>query len=265
MRRKFPLLVLTVHFVGLIFVSGSWCSAQAQSYRETPAVGNSSTLLKSLTAADKRRFDDIMRHGFELKYKIRGKSFTAFAVGNKRSGLRDQNVKLVDGSLVMKALTKDGALEITTYFTLDNDKHKLTIDRTIRNTSKRMVKVQKTGEYLEPKLVLGGERVGSKKQIARIAWDRIKAGRLVSIPSNRSIAGFYEECHCVPPPECPLCPPNPPVGLARLNPWASKRILLQWNDATVLEPHRVNADPKFLPDQVRFIIEVDMGRQAAFR
>src|SRR5688572_27180693 len=114
MKNKF---ILTIF--GLAIGIGSSHHARAQSYDKTLASNEYVASPKLSTANVKRRFDKIVDNGFQVTYEIKGKTITASAAGKTLTYVRSKKVKLNERSLMVKAVTKDRALEITTYFIFD--------------------------------------------------------------------------------------------------------------------------------------------------
>jgi len=267
MKNKLT-LILTILF-GVALTNGAWHPAQAQSYDKTLAHSSTAGSPKLSADGSKRLLDQITANGFKVRYKIRGKTTTASAVGNKLSYLRSTKVKQNAGAVVVRAVTNDRALEITTYFTLDEQRRKLMIDRRIRNTSAQTVKLQMVGEYVDPKAIFAGQSPYAKSDLAQAALTRIRSGQLVNGLPGRGVlpsfprqlkGGFGWDCECpTPPPPCGsiICPDFKEYVSARWSSLPDNRLLLQWEQPTVLSPQkRRNRVASF--SEVRFITEVDL-------
>ena len=262
MNIKLALLIFTI-FLGLVMGNGALHPARAQSDDKTLAANKPGASLKRSAAHAKRRFDKIVDNGFHVKYQIGGKTITASVVGNKLRYLQSEKIKLDDGSVVVKAVTKDGAIEITTHYILDEKEQKLTIDRKIRNMSAKAVKVRMTGQYLDPKLVFGVQGYRGKDFVRRAAMKRLRAGQLVKdgpvwtkLPEHLT-SRWREACHCIPPPPpCPgICEPGENYIRARLFLLTRDRMMLLWNRSTFLAPQ--DADTR-LPKVVRSLTRFDV-------
>ena len=259
MNRKMFVSILTMFF-GFVISNVALSPVCAQSFDKTPVAREPSAVRA------KQRFDKIVDSGFQVKYEIRGKTMTASGEGNKLTHLRTEKVKLDEQSVVVKAVTKDRALEITTYFSFDEKRQKLLIDRRIRNASKEPVKVQMIGEYFHPGMILGiqGNR---KSDLAQAFLKRIRAGKIVhGAPVLEKFtewlrAGFFEECQCdPPPPPCStiICPPGPNYIKAEMVASRGNRIELRWQQPTILIPDQALGDAPSPVRQVRSIVEVDI-------
>ena len=255
MNTKLAVLIFNI-IIGLVIGNGSFHPHQAQSYKKYNRVNG------------KKPFNKIVGEGFQIGYKIGDKTITAFAKGKKVSHLRSGKVKLDERTVVVIAVTDDRALEITTYFTLDEQRQKLIVDRRIRNISSGTVDIQMMGQYVDAKLF------GVKGHHAKLqaALKRIRGGQLVSTaPILKSIpeylrANWREACQCVPPPPpCPTiwCPPGEDYIQARLVSLPGDKMMLLWEpkEPTTLVPRNALADVTSLTSEVRSIMEVDYGRE----
>lgn len=275
MKSNRVVLVLTTVFIGIgiVIANGRWQPVQAQSFDKTLASRDYATLLKLLPADGKRRFEKIVENGFELSYEMGGKSTSASTTGNKLKRLRREKIELDGRSVVIKEVTKDKALEITTYFFFDEEKQKLTIDRRIRNTSSRTINLKMMREHVDPKLVLGGQSISQRSKLAQTVLDRIRAGYRISEvpdPNNRFGQGGLNAKHSIPKRldcECPdpprpcttiACPPDGNYALARLINPGRKKIILEWRIGASLGQDGTSALPA---NEARFVTALDLRRE----
>lgn len=256
MNIKLAVPIFTIFF-GLVIGNGSLHSARAQSFDKTPTAVNG-----------KQRLNKIVDNGFQIRYKVGEKTITAFVKGKKVSNLRIGKVKLDKQSAVVIAVTNDWKLEITTYFTLDEQKQKLLIDRRIRNLSADTVDVQMMGQYVDLKLFkIQGHH--AKSDLEKAALERIRGGQLVyattvlKLPEHLR-AGWWRECHCdPPPPPCMviICKPGEMYIQGRLDSLSRDRMVFWWEEPTTLTPLTSRADVSSVTSEMHFIMEVDYGRQ----
>jgi|GEM_PF-5459365 len=273
MKNRRAVMILTMLFAGIVIVSGSRHSVQAQSYGNAHATHEHDALLKLLTTNRKRPFTKLVNNGFEVRYEIRGKAVTASVNGNKLSYLRTKKIEVEGQSAKVTEVTKDGALEITTYFFLDEKKQTLTIDRRIRNTSPDTVSVKRMREYVDPKLIHNAQSTHQRINSTQMVVERIGAGQLISAvppkgavqrvvnpPSETGLASSGE-CQCVdPPPPCLtiICPPDPSYVSAKLMTSVGKRITLYWRGTTILSSLKQETPGTVPVNETRFITKVNI-------
>ena len=274
MKNRRAVMILTMLFVGIPIVSGSRHSVHAQPYGKSHASREHDALLKLLTTNGKRPFDKLVNNGFKVSYKIRGKAVTASVIGNKLSYLRTKKIERDGLSAMVTEVTKDGALEITTYFFLDEAKQKLTIDRRIRNTSPETVSLKTMREYVDPKLVFRTQSTRKRGNLGQTVVERIRAGQFISaVPAKGTVQGVVDrssggagrvdsgDCHCPdPPPPCMtiICPPDPSYVSAKLITSAAKRITLHWKGATILASLKQDRMGTLSVNEARFITQVNI-------
>jgi hypothetical protein len=126
--------------------------------------------------------------------------------------------------------TEDQALEITSYFILDENAKELIIGRKFRNVSTSPIVLQTVEDHVVPTVVMGGQ-------------PRVTAGLLlpvkdcsVGLSSGRSGCRF---CKCSPPPPCPppgiFCPTQNNFVPAQCLEGKSD-VVLQWQGGVKLAP-----------------------------
>ena len=224
MNRK-RALILDLLLVGIVIAAGSPHGARAQSNGKTRADGEQDVLLKLLTANLKDPFGKTIDNGFEIAYEISGKTVTASSAGGKLSGFRIDGTEVGEQSAMVKAVTVDKAVEITTYFFFNKDKQKLTIDRRLRNISGKTVNVKMMREYVDPKLVLG-EEIKSGQRVSSNPKEDSTVVQVAGQNPNLS----PKDCECPePPPPCKtiICPPGPMYAPARLI-QSARVFVLEW-------------------------------------
>ena len=212
MNRKRVLIIFNF-LVGIVIVAGFHLVVPAQSDGKASADREQDVLLKLLTANVKRAFGKTIDNGFEVTYEIAGKSVTASSVGGKLSNLRIAGIELNEQSAMVRAVTEDKALEITTYFFLNTEKQKLTIDRRVRNTGET-VNLKLMREHVDPQLVLDVQSSVKQVDLEKTALEAIKAGQRLAVSpkedkavvqgtSQKFVRRSPKDCECPdPPPPC---------------------------------------------------------------
>lgn len=144
----------------------------------------------------KSRFGKLELEGYRVSYEIRGKLKTVSAMGETGGkGLRPGQVTVDGQAASITVTTDDGALEITSRFSLTNEK-KLVISRKLRNISGGNLRLVATTQYVDPKILVDTKAPN---------WRQLAHAEIL-------VAGDDHDCkfrpkECVPtPPPCPLCP-----------------------------------------------------------
>lgn len=198
-KRVTQLFALLV--AGLMISVGSLSPGQTPRRGKSLNVSKYGTLLEILDANGKSRFGKLGGEGFQLSYDYKGKTTSVTAVGDAEvEGLAPGEVKPGRQSTTVVTRTNDQALEITTYFFVNEKTNKLMIQRKFKNISKDPVVVKTMLEYVDPALVAGVPRnlKGTEKEIAAVLMDKLKA---VLVTGD-----CIPECPDEPPP-CPQpCP-----------------------------------------------------------
>src|SRR5215203_482538 len=137
-EMKSPRLLTLFLGAGLLISGASLSHAQPASL----SVSKYGTLLDIVDANGKNVFGKPAFDGFEINYEFKGKPTSAYVSADQAAvGLVPGAVKTDKQSATVTARTSDGALEITTYFTLDEEMKKLIIQRTFKNISAEPVAV----------------------------------------------------------------------------------------------------------------------------
>lgn len=201
-----PRLFTLFFSVGLLICGASLSHAQPA---ESLTVSKFGTLLDIVDANGKSRFGKPTADGFEISYQFKGKTISVFASGDQSvRGLIAGDLKTDKQSATATTRTSDGAMEITTYFSLDEKTKKLIIQRAFRNISAEPVVVQSIVEYVAPALVISAEQKETGDKPALLARNR-----LTRLNPNDCQAA---DCPKTPPP-CPLpCPMMITFDLARM-------------------------------------------------
>jgi len=190
-------------FVAGLAISGGSLST-AQSHRRL-AVSKYGTLLEIFDAKGKSRFGKLNGDGFQFSYEFQGKTASVSAVGDaEATGLTAGDIKTDGKSTIVTTTTSDRALEITTYFFVNKQTNRLSIQRTFKNISKEPVVVKTVLEYVDPALV-----VGTGQKLKEID-DKLVA--VLKEKMGRAMVPLGADCQpdCPPdPPVCPECPPPP--------------------------------------------------------
>ncbi len=229
-KRITRLIVVLV--AGLMIGGGSLSHGQP---KPKLAVSKHGTLLEIFDANGKSRFGKLRGEGFQLSYEFQGKTTSISALADEVVGLGVRNVKSDRQSTTVTTTTSDQALEITTYFFVNEKTDKLMIQRKFKNISKEPVVVKTMVEYVDPAFVIGvGRRLNE-------SGDKLLA-LMRNEMSVMMLGDCIPECPDEPPP-CPLpCPINVKFALdrmtMRLNP-ASDRpdtLILPAEGATTIPP-----------------------------
>ena len=255
MKRKLAALVVALLFLsGLVMANGPLSRKQARPSGQSFAISEYGTLLEVFDANGKSRFGKLGGDGFQLSYQAHGKAASVSAVGAKDSkGLQAGQVKADGQSATVTVTTGDKALEISNYFILDEKAKMLIIGRKFRNISAGTVSLLMMREYVDAKLVVGGQPQSTQPNLVQLALGRIKAGNRVA--------------DCQPGD----CPPGPPLciqvvcrGLNNYTPpqlitgagGRPNEITLQWKDSTTLVSQSPGGADTRPTNEVLLIIQV---------
>lgn len=252
MKSKLIAVFLALSF-GSVLTTGAGTLRHEPPYQapQSLAISKHGTLSEIFDANGKSRFGKLTNNGFEVRYRSKGKSTLSSAVGDeKMTRLTEGDVK-VDGQVaVVTTTTSDRALEITSYFILDEKRKTLIIRRNFKNISTGPVVLRDTREYVDPALMTGGQsessqpyRISAKKRLQLTS-------RSFKWVSSQTSGGIYDckigDCP-PPPPPCPTnCPePCPTCPLPLFRPrlmiathpltGSLNKVTLKWNLVT-LEP-----------------------------
>jgi hypothetical protein len=204
MKKRMTMLIV---IAGLIIGGGSLSRAQLK-----PKLGVSKhgTLLEIFDANGKSRFGKLRGEGFQLSYEFQGKTASVSALGDEVVGLGVRDVKSDRQSTTVTTMTSDQALEITTYFYVNEKADKLIIQRKFKNVSKEPVAVKTMVEYVDPAFVIGTGRKLSE------SGDKLLALMRNDMRGAMVLGDCIPECPDEPPP-CPLpCPINVKFNVDRM-------------------------------------------------
>ena len=237
MKKLINRFLVPLFITGLIFTGASFTRAQSNTSSQTLSLSKYGTLSEIFDAKGQSRFGKLNGDGFEITYQIKGKTISVSAVGDEVTGLAPGKVKTAGQTATAVNTTSDNALEITTYFRLNEKTKKLTIQRNFKNISKDQVVVLTLQEYLSPALVISSQL--SSEPVSDKLVDLIKS-QLAPIIN----LGDCNPAECPKaPPACPIpCPMKLTYDPSRLtirpNPSGDKpaTIMLPWNGSVSMEP-----------------------------
>ena len=201
MRMLFVVLI-----AGVMIGGGSLSRAQP---KQKLNVSKHGTLLEIFDGNGKSRFGKLKSEGFQLSYELQGKTTSVLALGDRMSGLSIRDVKTGQKSTTITTITSDHALEITTYFFVNEKTDKLMIQRKFKNISKQPVVVKTMLEYVDPAFVIGVGRnlKETGEKLRAMVRDKM---------SSTMLGDCGPECPDEPPP-CPLpCPIVMKINLDRM-------------------------------------------------
>lgn len=190
---------LALFFGTVLIITGESPSrAQSQPAYQSFAVSQYGTLLEVFDENGKSRFGKLANNGFELSYEFKGKTISVSAVGDgKAIGLLPGQVKLDGHSATVSATTSEKALEITSYFNLDEKTGKLIVRRKFKNLSAGPLTLKTLREIVDPLLVITDQQQSlSDQELAKLVKDRFQA----ALP--------IDDCRTA---DCPKGPPPCPV------------------------------------------------------
>jgi hypothetical protein len=221
----------------LLFIGASFTHAQPNLSSQGLRVSKYGTLLEIFDANGQSRFGKLSGDGFQISYQFKGKTVSASAVGEDGTELVAGTVNTGEQTATAITTTSDQALEITTYFRLNEKTKKLIIQRNFKNISKEHVVVLSVQEYLSPALVITGQL--SSEPVSDKLVGLIKGQLAPTINLGDCKPG---ECPKTPPP-CPIpCPTKIEYDVAqmtiRTNPADNKpeTIILPWNGNISMGP-----------------------------
>jgi len=202
MRMLFVVLI-----AGVMIGGGSLTRAQP---KQKLNVSKHGTLLEIFDGNGKSRLGKVKSEGFQLSYELQGKTTSVLALGDKMSGLSVRDVKTGRQSTTITTITSDHALEITTFFFVNEKTDKLMIQRKFKNISKQPVVVKSMLEYVDPAFVIGTGRKLNE------SGDKLLALMRNDMRGAMVLGDCIPECPDEPPP-CPLpCPINVKVNVDRM-------------------------------------------------
>lgn len=232
-------------FLALLFVTGSTINGRSLSRRhpqmskQSFAAGKYGTLAEIFDANGKSRFGKLTNNGFQISYEYKGKTTSVSAAAtDKVNGLLPGKVTTDGQSATVTVTTSDHALEITTYFVLDEKTQKLIIQRKFRNISGSPLTLKTVREVIDPALVETGN----------IPADKLADKFTASRPTDDCQAA---DCPKGPPPcpiPCPLFAVDQAQLLAKTNPVTGRpdEIMVQWQDFRSLEQNNQVSTVVFL-------------------
>src|SRR6185295_5563171 len=106
-------MLFAVLIAGVMIGGGSVSRGQP---KQKLAVSKHGTLLEIFDGKGKSRFGRLKGEGFQLSYEFQGKTTSVRALGDEMVGLGVRDVKTNRQSTTVTTTTSDHALEITTYF-----------------------------------------------------------------------------------------------------------------------------------------------------
>jgi hypothetical protein len=230
MKRILITVVLMLFSGGLLLTNGQ-SPSQPGSSSSRLIISEYGTLLDVLDADGKSRFGALKHAGFRSSYKLSGnKTKIVSAIGADSAGLRPGQIHVDGNSTSVTVTTDDGALEITSEFTIDDQTNQLIIRRTIKNTSNKKLDLQQT-EYLDSKLMGTSGSTSLKRRASR----RVKG------------SGCNDE-HGERPPSAPclilVCKEVHWPGLST----SGKRVSLNWKCRKTVDPGK----------EVHFEVQLDL-------
>ena len=203
MRMLFVVLI-----AGVMIGGGSLTRAQP---KQKLNVSKHGTLLEIFDGNGKSRFGKVKSEGFQLSYELQGKTTSVLALGDRMSGLSVRDVKTGQKSTTITTITSDHALEITTYFFVNEKTDKLMIQRKFKNISKQPVVVKTMFEYVDPAFVIAPGRK------LKESGDKLLAVMRDVMRGVVNLGDCGPECPDEPPP-CPLpCPIVMKFNVDRMN------------------------------------------------
>lgn len=221
----------------LVFIGANFTHAQSNPSSQALKVSKYGTLLEIFDAKGQSRFGKLSGDGFQISYQFKGKTVSASAVGNEGAGLAAGTVKTGEQTAIAVTTTSDQALEITTYFRLNEKTKKLIIQRNFKNISKEPVVVLSVQEYLSPALVITSQLSSEPVSDKLIGLIKEQLGATINLGDCKP-----GECPKTPPP-CPIpCPTKIDYDVAqmtiRTNPADNKpeTVILPWNGNISIGP-----------------------------
>lgn len=234
MKSKLITRFMLFVFIGLM--SANFTRAQPNSSSQSLSVSKYGTLLEIFDAKGESRFGKLNGDGFQITYQLRGKTISVSAIGEEATGLAPGTIKTAGQTATAVTTTTDKALEITTYFRLNEKTKKLIIQRNFKSISKEPVVVTVVQEYLSPALVISGQL--SSEPVSDKLIASIKNQMAATINLGDCLPA---ECPKTPPP-CPIpCPMKIQYDLAQMTirtaPAGDKpaMIILPWNGSIPVE------------------------------
>jgi len=237
MKSKLIVIVLTL-FVGSVLVTtGSSASKSTVPAAQVFAISKNGTLLEVFDSNGKNRFGRLVRDGFQVTYESPGKRTTVSALGAEEAkGLQSGQVKVDEKSATVTVMTSDQALEITSYFTLDEKENRLIILRRFRNVSPRTVTVRMMRDYIDPALLISVgtaeyplNKITDPARLAALVKSKIEAGRSCKPLELRSKPKAPPICLVI---HCPNARALEPAHLGAVcdEDLARMKIILEWRD-----------------------------------
>lgn len=166
MKTKFIAMVLTLLSAsGTLTIGKPLPAKQSHPRLQSFAISQYGTLLQVFNSKGESRFGMLDLDGYSVSYKFRGqdKTRTVSALGETAViGLQPGRVTVDGQSASVTVTTDDYALEITNSFTLNLERDRLTIRRSVKNMSGKSLTLMRTEQYLEPKLLGVQSTLGSE-------------------------------------------------------------------------------------------------------
>ena len=200
-------MLFVVIIAGVMIGGGSLSRGQP---KQKLSVSKHGTLLEIFDGNGKSRLGKLRGEGFQLSYSFQGKTTSVSALGDEVAGLGVRDVKTDRQSTTVTTTTSDHALEITTYFFVNEKTDKLIIQRKFKNISKDPVVMKTMLEYVDPAFVIGAGRNLKEKGEKLLALMRNE------MRGSMILGDCIPECPDEPPP-CPLpCPINVKLNVDRM-------------------------------------------------
>lgn len=254
----------------LMITGGSLSYGQSQLPSQSFAVSKYGTLLEIFDANGKSRFGKLTNNGFQVSYRSKGKTKSISAVGEKTAaGLVEGEVKVDGQSATVTATTSDHALEITTYFILDEKTKKLIIQRKFRNISAGSLSLNKVREFVDVALVITGETGSTQSEVLIGQKQRLSAAKLTTLAMHKIGVGFPLDCRAgecpKPDPPCPppYCISTEAIGRARLiksvNPLTGEldKFILEAQNSVTLQSQPLSSETKQQKNQTSFLVHIE--------
>ena len=131
--NKRIMMLFVVLIAGVMIGGGSLSRAQP---KQKLSVSKHGTLLEIFDGNGKSQFGKLRGEGFQLSYEFQGKTTSVSALGDEVVGLGVRDVKTDRQSTTVTTTTSDHALEITTYFFVNEKTDKLIIQRKFKNIAR---------------------------------------------------------------------------------------------------------------------------------
>lgn len=263
MKSKLIALALVlISVIGSLAVTTSSAGTRTIPLDESFGISEYGTLIHIFDGEGNSRFGPLNLNGFLLSYRFNGRVETVSANGESdRTGITSGQRNLYGRSANITVETHDHALEITNYFSLDEQTKKLTIRLSVRNKSdnNQPLSLLTATLYVDPGLI--GAR----------AVDR--APLLIQAPLQFKAKSYENSQLMARPPTRPPCltvictqnePSRPLLAIPPASDSAQNRISLQWHKKrpTLIVPQSQASVSGNAVKQADFIVLVDLKETA---